>query len=239
MRHWSALGKRRFGEVAEFHRNPQPVDSLARELAEVVARVVVHAVEQFVAVERRALYRAEKAPRYSVFEPRLALGFHERQKRAVLGGHEVFEIVYPAPHSFVVFGGELRARFPDTEFVAFPSRDFPAREFEGDFSVFRQPRVREKRFELGYGGFQIFSDAVFVRYAQAAGNVEPAAVRAPRPARPHGLALCEVSHKFPLFARRRGGVFPAGGRSGLPRGQRAGGQYRDGRKNVSRHMHIF
>ena len=121
-----ALCKRRFREVAQFDRQPQPVDSLAREPVEVFVGVVVYIVEQFVAVERRAFYRAEETPRYAVFEPRFALDRPVRQKRPLLRGNALFEKIYGSAQSLRILRDKLDSAFADGQPIAFSPRDFPA-----------------------------------------------------------------------------------------------------------------
>ena len=142
-----ALRERRLREIAPFHREPQPVDSLVCEAVEIGLGVVVDVVHQLVVVEGRALDRSEEAACNAVAHPGLADAWGE-----IAGAYAVLVVVDGAAKALVVLRRNRDlAVFANVNSVAFAA--FHRRAHECD--------VVRRHMRQGLGHRQLLAERPF------------------------------------------------------------------------------
>ena len=116
-----ALRERRLREIAPFHREPQPVDSLVCEAIEIGLGVVVDVVHQLVVVEGWTLDRSEEAACNAVAHPGLADAWGE-----IVGAYAVLVVVDGTAKALVVLSRDrdfaVRADVDPVAFASFNGR---------------------------------------------------------------------------------------------------------------------
>ena len=100
-------------QIFELHRKPQSVDTFPGQSAEICIGIIIHIIDQFVAVHRRTFNRAEETAGNPVFEPCFSMDILRRQKGTIRGKKQILQGIDPSSDAFPVSGGNEALCFCD------------------------------------------------------------------------------------------------------------------------------